>query len=304
MTDTTDTTGAAGFVDAHHHIWRRQDLAWLNGPMVPRIFGPYEPLQRDYPIEEYLADVTPQGITKSVYVQTNWPLPRVVDEVRWVQETAERTGWPHAIIGSLDLMDDNCAAVMAEQARIAPLLRGTRLQLHWHETPAYRFAPRPDQMNDPIFRRNLARIEEYGWLFELQVFSGQMADAARLVADFPGIPFVLIHAGMLESDTEEAWQAWREGMRRLAEQPNLHVKFSGLGTFLHRVDRDFIAAVVRECLQLFGAERCMFGSNFPIEKLWTDFPTLFATYLDVLAAYPEADRDNVLRHTAMRVYGL
>lgn len=175
-----------GYVDAHHHIWRQADLAWLQGPMVPRIFGEYEPIRRDYPISEYRADVEPVGITKSVYVQTNWPLERVVDEVRWVQAVADETGWPHAIVGSADLLDDGCAAVFAEQARISPLMRGTRLQLHWHENPQYRYAPVPDQMHDPAFRRNLARIADYGWLFELQVFAGQMADAARLAADFPG----------------------------------------------------------------------------------------------------------------------
>ncbi|HEU5430017.1 MAG TPA: amidohydrolase family protein, partial [Thermomicrobiales bacterium] len=209
----------SGIVDAHHHIWRRQDLAWLNGPMIPRIFGPYEPIRRDYPIAEYIADATPFGVERSVYVQTNWPLPRAVDEVRWVQETAEANGWPHAIIGSADLLGDGCGAVFAEQARISPLMRGTRLQLHWHENPAYRYAPVPDQMNDPAFRRNLSRLVDLGWLFELQVFADQMADAARLASDFPDITFVLVHARMLEADTAEARQRWRDGMARLAERP-------------------------------------------------------------------------------------
>lgn len=293
-----------GSVDAHHHIWRRDDLEWLSGPMVPRIFGPYDSIRRDYLIDEYRADVMPFGIEKSVYVQTNWPLDKSVDEVRWVQSVAEETGWPHAIVGSADLMDDGCAAVFAEQARISPLMRGTRLQLHWHENPAYRFAPTPDRMNDPVFRRNLARIEDYGWHFELQVFSGQMRGAARLVADFPGIPFVLIHAGMLESDLQEDRAAWLEGMKRLAQEPNLYVKFSGLGTFSHRVDADFIAGVVRDGVMLFGSERCMFGSNFPVEKIWTDFATLWAAYDRALAEHPETVRNDVLRDTASRVYRL
>lgn len=293
-----------GIVDAHHHIWRKQDLDWLAGPMVPRIFGPYEPIRRDYPIAEYIADVSPFGIEKSVYVQTNWPLEKSVDEVRWVQEVADQSGWPHAIVGSANLMDDGCAAVFAEQARISPLMRGTRLQLHWHENPAYRFAPTPDRMNDPVFRRNLARIEDLGWLFELQVFSGQMCDAARLAADFPGIPFVLIHAGMLESDLPGDRTNWLEGMKLLAEQPNVHVKLSGLGTFSHRVDPAFIAGVVRDCVTLFGSERCMFGSNFPVEKIWTDFATLWQAYDAALAEYPARDRDNILRDTATRVYRL
>jgi predicted TIM-barrel fold metal-dependent hydrolase len=176
------------------------------------------------------------------------------------------------------------------------------LQLHWHQNPAFRFAPVPDRMNDPVFRRNLARIEDLGWLFELQVFPGQMPDAARLVADFPSIPFVLIHAGMLESDAPAARKAWLDVMKRLAEHPNMFVKLSGQGTFLHRVDPNFIAGVVRDCVSLFGSERCMFGSNFPIEKIWTDFATLWEAYAGVLDEYSEADRNNMLWQTATQVY--
>ena len=61
-----------GIVDAHHHIWHQADLPWLVGPMQPRIFGPYEPIRRDYPIREYLDDLSGNGVVKSVYVQTNW----------------------------------------------------------------------------------------------------------------------------------------------------------------------------------------------------------------------------------------
>ena len=60
-----------GLVDAHFHIWRQADLPWLMGPMQPRIFGPYEPIRRDYPVEEYLADCRPQGCTEAVYVLEN-----------------------------------------------------------------------------------------------------------------------------------------------------------------------------------------------------------------------------------------
>ena len=83
-------------VDAHHHIWRQADVPWLQGPMVPRIFGPYEALRRDYPIEEFLADLANSGIEKSVYVQLNWAKNRAVDEVAWVQSVADNYGWPHA----------------------------------------------------------------------------------------------------------------------------------------------------------------------------------------------------------------
>src|SRR5262249_48896976 len=142
--------------------------------------------------------------------------------------------------------------------------RGIRMQLHWHENPQYRFAKAPDLADDAIFRRNLAALADYGFTFDLQVFAPQMDGAARLAADFPKTAFILQHAGMLEDLSEAGRSAWREGMKKLAAQPNVHAKLSGLGTFIHRNDPAHIAWTIRETVALFGAGRCLFGSNFPI----------------------------------------
>jgi predicted TIM-barrel fold metal-dependent hydrolase len=280
-------------VDAHHHIWRQADLAWLNGPMLPRIFGPYEPLRRDYSAQEYIAQATAAGIGQSVYVQANWPLERSLDEVRWVQSVHEETGWPHAIVGSADLFAANAIETLQAQREASPLLRGTRLQLHWHENEQYRYASAPDRMHDPVFRENIAGLAELGLLFELQVFAPQMRDAAVLVSEHPDVQFVLIHAGMPEGDLS----AWRSALEPLAPLENLAVKLSGQGTFVHRVDPELIGRVARTTLELFGAERCMFGSNFPIESLWTDLPTLVEAWREVLP-------QEALEHTARRIYRL
>jgi len=290
-------------VDAHHHIWRRADQPWLQGPTVPRIFGPYDAIKRDYPVEEFLADLSGTGVTKSVYVQTNWAKERAVEEVEWVQAEAGRTGWPHAIVSFVDFQSEDAPAVMAAQAK-SPLMRGARQQLHWHANPQYRFAPTADQMNTAIFRKNLPRLEDYGWLFELQVFAPQMADGAALARAFPRLTFVLEHAGMLEDLSPAGRAAWREGMRRLAGEPNVHTKFSALGTFIHRNDPPHIADVVGETLELFGAGRCIWGSNFPIEKLWTDYASVVNAIKAALAPRPEAERRAVLHDNAVRLYRL
>jgi predicted TIM-barrel fold metal-dependent hydrolase len=272
--------------------------------MVPRIFGPYEPLRRDYPAAEYVADATAAGIGTAVYVQANWPLERSVDEVRWVQSVHEQIGWPHAMVGSADLFSEGAGEVFAAQAAASPLMRGIRLQLHWHEDERFRFASAPDRMHDPVLRRNLARLVEHGWLFELQVFSGQMADAARLVADFPGVTFVLVHSGMLESAEERHLAPWREGMEQLAALPNVVTKLTGQSTFVHRVDRELISLVADTTLELFGPRRCMWGTNFPIESLWTDMGTLVHAWRDALAGRPDEVRREVFAGTARRVYAL
>jgi predicted TIM-barrel fold metal-dependent hydrolase len=290
-------------IDAHHHIWRQADLPWLSGPMAPRIFGPYEPIRRDYPIEEYLQDIAGTGVEKSVYVQTNWATGRAEDEVAWVQRTADERGSPHAIVGYADLMAEDVRPALDRLARY-PLLRGIRMQLHWHANEQYRFAKRSDLADDEGFRRNFAALSDCGFSFDLQVFSGQMQGAARLAADFPKTTFILQHAGMLEDLSEAGRAAWREGMRLLAAEPNVVSKLSGLGTFIHKNDPQHIAWIVRETVALFGSDRCLFGSNFPIEKLWTDYAALLDAYRAALAPYAEADQRAMLHGNAGRVYRL
>ncbi len=148
-------------VDGHHHIWRQADLPWLAGPMQPRIFGPYEPIRRDYPIEEFLADIAGFDVAKSVYVQTNWAPEAYEDEAAWVQRTADRTGWPHAIVAYADFGADDVRPQL-DRLSCYPLVRGARMQLHWHENPQYRFATRRDLVADARIRRNIGYLADYG----------------------------------------------------------------------------------------------------------------------------------------------
>jgi predicted TIM-barrel fold metal-dependent hydrolase len=288
-------------VDAHHHIWRKEDLPWLSGPMLPRIFGPYEPIRRDYPISEYLADIEGSGVTQSVYVQANWAKENFEEEVAFVQHTADEAGWPHAIVGYADLMADD-ARPQLDRLAAYPLLRGIRMQLHWHENPQYRFAVKPDLMKEPVFLRNMGHLADYGLSFDLQVFAGQMEDAAELAREFSAITFILQHAGMLEDASTEGWTRWRAGMTKLAAQPNVVSKLSGLGTFIHKVDEKQIGDIARETIGLFGAERCLFGSNFPIEKLWSSYGALIEAYRAALADHPAQTEEKIFSTTAKRVY--
>ncbi len=290
-------------IDSHFHVWRQADLAWLTGPMQPRIFGPYEPIRRDYPMSEFLADLEGCGVEKAVYVQANWPVERAEDEVRWLEDVARETGWPHGIVGYADMTVPDARPALDRLARF-PRMRGVRQQLHWHENPAYRFASRPDLCLDANVQRNVARLADYGWAFDLQVFAPQMAGAAALAEAAPRTALVLQHAGMLEDLTDRGREAWREGMRLLAARPNVVSKLSGFGTFIHRNDRAHVAWLVSETVGLFGADRCLFGSNFPIEKLWTDYASLFAAHRDAAGGLSAAEQEAVFHETARRVYRL
>lgn len=299
MTDT----GTTDIVDAHHHIWRQADLPWLVGPMQPRIFGPYEPIRRDYSIQEYRDDLAGTGVTRSVYVQANWAKDRFEDETAWVQHTAKEAGWPHAIVAYADFSVEDVRPQLDRLARY-PLVRGVRMQLHWHDNPLYRFAARPDLCADPVIQRNVGRLTDYGWSFDLQVFAPQMTDAAALADACPKVTFILQHAGMLEDLSPEGRAAWRAGMQRLAARPNVVSKLSGLGTFIHRNDPAHIKDVVAETVSMFGADRCLYGSNFPIEKLWTGYRELIDAYRAAAMPLGSEASDAIFRTTATRVYRL
>ena len=290
-------------IDAHHHIWRQADLPWLLGPEQPRIFGPYAPIKRDYPISEFLADLGGSGIEKSVYVQANWAPNWAADEAAWVQRTSEESGLPHAIVAYADMTVADVRPALDKLARF-PLLRGIRQQFHWHENPLYRFAPRPDLAEDETVQRNIARLAAYGWSFDLQLFPSQFAGGARLAAACPEVTFVLQHCGMPEDLSKPGKAAWTKGMKSLAAQPNICVKLSGLGTFLHRNDAAHIAKTVAATVDLFGAERCLFGSNFPIEKIWTSYGDLIAAYQTATKDLPGTARRQIFTDTATRIYRL
>ncbi|MEO0387842.1 MAG: amidohydrolase family protein [Pseudomonadota bacterium] len=288
-------------IDAHHHIWRQADLPWLQGPEVPRIFGPYGPLRRDYPMAEFLQDIAGTGITKSVYVQANWPPDRAAAELAWVAGEAAITGWPHAIVGYADLGAGDVRPALDQLAR-TPLLRGIRQQFHWHANPAYRFATRPDLATDRTVQRNAAHLGAYNLVFELQLFAEQMEGGAALAAACPDTTFVLQHAGMLEDRTVAGRARWETGLRRLAACPNVVAKLSGFGTFCHSLDPAFVADMVETTVGLFGAERCLYGSNFPIEKLWTGYADLFAAFQSATTPFTPAERAAIFTGTAARIY--
>jgi predicted TIM-barrel fold metal-dependent hydrolase len=290
-------------VDSHFHVWRQADLPWLVGPMQPRIFGPYEAIRRDYPMAEYLADIAGTGVAKAVYVQANWPVEKAAEEAAWIEQFALETGWPHATVAYADMTVEDARPALDRLARF-PRVRGIRQQFHWHENPLYRFASRPDLCADPAVRRNVARLADYAFSFDLQVFAGQMEMAAALAASCPRVTFVLQHAGMLEDLSAPGRDAWRAGMAALAACPNVVAKLSGFGTFIHRNDAAQIAWITRETLALFGAARCLWGSNFPIEKLWTGYAPLLGAHLRATDHLDEAARRAVFFDNACRVYRL
>jgi predicted TIM-barrel fold metal-dependent hydrolase len=250
---------------------------------------------------EFLEDQKGSGVEKAVYVQTNWAKEDFEKEVAFLQKTAHETGWPHAIVGYADVTVDDVRPQIDRLMKYK-LLRGVRMQLHWHETPAFRFAASADQVIDPKVRKNVARLKDYELSFDLQLFPAQMKDGLTLVGENPETNFILTHAGMLTAMDWETTEAWKAGLRTLATAPNFYAKLSGLGTFEHRNGPDLIAYIVDNAIDILGSDRLMFGSNFPIEKLWTSHAELIKAHRAAVAKHGAKAEADIFWNTAERVY--
>jgi len=217
-------------IDTHHHIWLRKDVAWLKDPPIRRAIGDFFNMRRDIPVEEWMHDVVPQGVVKSVHVTGNWGPDRALDETRWLQSIADLHGFPHAIVCQADLADPDVETKLKAQKGF-PNLRGVRHQLHWASEPLRQNVSRPDLCNTAEFRRGFALLEKYDLHFELQVFAAQATYARELIKAFPNTRFILLHAGMLTDRTPAVIEQWRAALTVMAEYPNVHVKISGLNMF-------------------------------------------------------------------------
>lgn len=290
-------------IDTHHHIWLRRDVAWLADPPIPRMFGDYFGIRRDYPVEEWMNDIVPQGAVKSVHVTAMWGPGRALDETRWLQSVADKHGFPQGIVCNADLAGPDAEAALKAQKQF-PNLRGVRQMLYWDKDPVRQGASRPDLCNDPDFRRGFALLEAHDLHFELQVYAGQAKYAVALLKAFPNVRMILVHAGMLTARTPEAIDEWRAALTAMAAYPNLHVKLSGLGMYSGGITYAQARQVIRDAIQIFGVERAIYGSNFPLEKLHASYEDFFGVYRRVLSEYTEVEQRAVFHDNAVKFYRL
>ncbi|MBS0247453.1 MAG: amidohydrolase family protein [Proteobacteria bacterium] len=290
-------------IDTHHHIWLRKDVAWLADPPVPRMFGDYFGIRRDYPVEEWMADIVPQGAVKSVHVTAMWGPGKALEETKWLQAVADKHGYPHGIIANVDLAAPDAGAALKAQMQY-PNVRGVRHMLYYDKQPERQGCPRPDFCNDANFRRGFAALEQHDLHFELQIYPYQARYAAELLKAHPNVRMILVHAGMLTERTSAAIDEWRAALTMLAAFPNLHVKLSGLGMYSLGLTYPQARQVIRDTIQIFGIERTLYGSNFPLEKLHLSYADFFAIYRRVMAEYPAADQRAVFHDNAARFYRL
>lgn len=297
----------APIVDCHHHLW---DLAqhryeWLQAdPIFDTLIGDYSPICQDYLIEDYLADAAPAGVTKSVHVQCEFDPSDPVGETEWLQGIADEHGFPHGIVGFVNLADPDAPAQLEAHARFANF-RGVRHNLNWDDDdPRSSFADRGDYLTDDTWLNGFSRLEHFGASFDLQILPQQMNEAADVAAAHPATTVILDHVGLPLDRTPDAMEMWADGMRRVAACPNTVVKLSGFGMMDNGWTVETIRPIVLETIDMFTVDRCMFASNFPVDSLGGAYSDFFTAYREIVKEFSADEQSMIFGANAERIYRL
>ncbi|WP_026924395.1 amidohydrolase family protein [Glycomyces arizonensis] len=274
-------------IDAHHHLWTA-DYPWLASRPE------FAPIKRDYGVADLRANLAAAGVDRTVLVEASWGHPsETVEFLHLAGAVNEIAG----VVGHIDLLGSDLHAVLARyqgHPRVRYLV-GLRDQIQ--ARPEADFLARPDVI------AALKTIAQTVPTFDLVVRVDQLPAAAKAAQAVPELEFVLDHLGKPQvKDGTEGLGAWREAVTPLAKQPNVTAKLSGLVTEADwkRWGPEDLRPFVQAALELFGPDRLMFGSDWPVCEL-------AATYTRVKDALTEIlgrEDPDVFSGTAAKTYKL
>jgi len=289
-------------VDAHHHLWDLEHgrYPWLQGPPVKLTIGDYADLRRDYTVAHLQADIAGHGVVASVHVQADWDEHGdPVDETAWLQAVADAHGFPHAIVAYADLAAPDVQRTL-ERHCAHPNMRGIRMLRPGPATPGLVGAAA--MFDDARWRHGFAVLTELGLSFDMRVTTPEMNAAVRLARDFPQATIIVNHLGFAPGRDPALAPAWREGVAALAACPNVAMKISGFAIVDRAWTLDAIRPWVAFALERFAPERCLFGSNYPVDRLGATYARIVEATRSLISDLPPAAQAAVLAGTARRVY--
>lgn len=283
------------FVDTHVHFWDLDDprltYSWLAPGVDHPILGDIDAIKFPlYAGEELRRETESANVSKAVHVQAAIGTADPVDETRWLQEQADSTGFPHAIVAYADLKDPDVDRVIEQHLEASPLMRGIR---DFSEG---------DYLVDADFERGFSKLARYGLVCDLDCFWENMPKARNLAGRHPDTTVVLDHAGFPLERTDEYFANWKAGIRTLAEAENVVCKISGLGMGDFRWTADSIRPWALHCIEAFGVERCVMGTNWPVDKLFSSYDAVVDAYAEILSDFSHDEQVALFSGNAERVF--
>ncbi len=266
--------------------------------------GPCDAILKTYEVREFLADSEGIELLKVVHIDAAHDPTDPFEETRWLQSLADAAGsrgMPQGIVAYADLSQPDVDALLARHAAQRNV-RGIRQTLNVHADPFYDYVGR-HYLREPAWRRGFALLEKHKLSFDLQIYPSQMIEAAELARAHPQTTIVLNHTGMfVDRSTVAGWRAWRDGLRGLAQCPNVSVKISGLGMIDHQWTVESLRPYALEAIDAFGTERAMFASNFPVDRLYSSYAALWQAFDRIVGGASPAERHALFCANAERIY--
>lgn len=273
-------------IDSHHHLWR---YSLEQYPWIPD----GSPLAQDQLIPELESVTSEAGVTGTVVVQAR----QVIEESDWLLSLADQTDLIKAVVGWVPLTDKNVGADL-ERLAAHPKFKGVR---HVLQGEPDEYFLRED------FHRGLAQIPAHGLTYDLLLFQRQIPVALQLVDRHPNLPIIIDHIAKPQARKGRVEAEWRSGMKELAKREHITgVKFSGVLTEFPEGEGDLetVAAYFHETLEIFGTERLMFGTDWPVCLLRAPYQEWAETIRSITEALSDQERDAIHATNAEICYQL
>ena len=214
-----------------------------------------------------------------------------VKETEWLEEAAERTGFPHAIVAHADLRAPDVESVLERHCEF-PRMKGIR---------DFSYG---DFLVADDFHRGYALLEKYNLHASIAAQCQDMDKLAALANKFPNTVIVIDHAGNPAERTPEYFELWKKGMATAATAENIIIKISGLGMGDHNWTVDSIRPYVLGCIEAFGVERSIFATNWPVDSLFSDYDTLIDAYTEIIADFSDDEKRDLFARNTESLYGI
>jgi len=226
-------------------------------------------------------------------------------ETQWVHDIAERDGLPQAMAAAAFFDREDAPTLIRAQSAFARV-RSIR---HKPRGVAHPQDYRADHkilgsMRCPRWREGYRLLSANGLHFELQTPWWHLDDALELARDFPKTLIILNHLGLPADRSDAGLKGWQAAMSRFAQAPNVRVKLSGICVPGQRWTPELNGWIVRQAIDLFGANRCMWASNFPVDGLVASFADILNSMLAITRDMSIAERLRIFHSTAVEVYRL
>ena len=285
------------FVDAHVHFYDMQHPELFYAHWQPDVVHPSlgtlprKLAERNWLAEDFIEVSRDLNVTKAVHVQAAIGSEDPVKETEWLQEAADRTGFPQAIVAYADLRDPDVEATLERHCE-------------YENMGGIRDFSYGDYLVEPDFHRGYALMEKYNLVASIAAQWQYMEKLVALASKFPNIPIVIDHAGVPEERTPEYFENWKRGMQTAAAAENVICKISGLGMGDHNWTVDSIRPYVLHCIETFGVERSLFATNWPVDSLFSDYDMIVNAYDEITADFSEGERRALFSGNAEGLYGI